>query len=183
MITVVKGRFIGGGLFDLKEGKKKHSACIVLEGDDDAGKIRKIRDDAIAEEFGSKVPKDLQDWTLNKGDDEDYASFGKLFINPKSKDRVSVGVKKDGRFVPVDAEDGVVYPGCYVHASVSAYAYAGDAKKQIKPGVTLILRGVCFWKDGEPLGNRFSDSEFDEVESEVDSSAFGADEATTSSLL
>lgn len=183
-IAVIKGRFIGGGLFALKEGKEKFSACIVLEGDDDAKKIRAIRDEALAEEFGDKLPKDLQDWTLNKGEDEDFASFGKMFINPKSTNPVAVGYKRDGSFVTTAQDDGIVYAGCHVHASVSAFAYPGDAKKSIRPGVTLLLRAVCFWKDGEALGNRFSESEFAGVESEMDEAAFGAgDSETVSSLL
>lgn len=182
MITTVKGRFIGGGLFEMKENKKKHSACVVLDGDDDQKKIRKIRDEALTEKFGSKIPKNLQDWTMKEGDDEDYASYGGIFINPKSSKKVAIGTKKNGSFEPVDQDDGVVYPGCHVHVSVSAYAYDSNPKENILPGVTLILRAVCFWKDGEPLGNRFSESEFDSCESEVDADAFGEAE-TTSSLL
>lgn len=181
MITTVKGRFIGGGLFEMKEGKKKFSACVVLDGKEDEAKIRKIRDEALEEEFGNKIPRNLQDWTAKEGDDEEYASYGKMFINPKSSKKVAVGKKVDGAFQEIE-DDGTVYAGCNVHASVAAYAYKGDAKKGINPGVTLLLRAICFWKDGESLGNRFSESEFDACESEMDSAAFGEEE-TTSSLL
>ncbi len=183
MITTIKGRFIGGGLFAKKEGKEKHSACIVLEGSGDLSRIQAIRDEALKEEFGDKIPKSLQDWTAKQGDDEDYASFGKMFINPKSGYKPMIGTKRNGNFEVVGEDEGIIYPGCFVHASVAAFAYKDDDKKGIKPGVTLILRAVCFWKDGEALGSRFNESEFAECESEMDADVFGAEDETVSSLL
>lgn len=177
MQCVVKGRFIGGALYEPKESQSgmKYSACVVLEpGEED--KIRAIRDEALKEKFGSKLPKSLKDWTLRKGDDEDYEhSFERWFINPKSPDKKRPGIMRrvQGELEPT--ED--VYPGCYVHVSVNAYAYeSGD----LGAGITLGLRGVLFWKDGEVLGGGFRASEFDGYDSEVDSDAFGEE---TSSLL
>lgn len=182
LTATIKGRYIGGGLFDLREGKKKFSACIVLDGDEDLKKIHAARDAAIEEEFGAKPPSGLQDWTAAEGTDEDYASYGGMFINPKSTKKVPVFVRREGRLVPITSEDEIIYAGCHVHASVVAYAYKANPAKQIKAGVTLILRGVQFWKDGEALGNRFNESEFDGLESELDEESLGAEE-TESSLL
>ncbi|QEF98178.1 hypothetical protein Mal15_22260 [Stieleria maiorica] len=173
MQCVVKGRFIGGAIYKPKDTQSgmKYSACVVLEpGEED--KIREVRAEAMADEFGSKTPKGMKDWTLRKGDDEEFEhSYEKLFINPKAGEEKKPALLRrvQGKLEPT--ED--IYPGCYVHVSVNAFAYSGDSKKGIDPGVTLGLRGLMFWKDGEPLGGGFRESEFEGFESEVDADAFG----------
>lgn len=184
--VTVRGRFVGGGLFALKEGKSKFSACITLEGPDDLQKMADAKEVALDEKFGNKIPKSLEDWTVRVGDDEEYATFDESFINPKSKKAVPVMKRVNGVNSSVTEEDEVVYPGCYVYASVEVYAYAGNPKEGIKPGVSTSLLGVCFWKDGERLGSSFSQSDFDAVESEFDEESFGSDEsadATASAYL
>lgn len=46
-------------------------------------------------------------------------------------------------------EDGVIYSGCYVNASLNAAAYT---YAKIKKGVKAYFNGVQFVKDGEPFG-------------------------------
>lgn len=185
MQTTVKGRFIGGALYSPKESQsgEKFSACVVLEPGEEE-KIRGIRALAMEEEFGNKAPKGLKDWTLRKGDDEEYEhSFGKLFINPKSKAEKKPPVMRRVAGVLEPCED--IYPGCYVHVSVNAYAYSGDAKKSIEPGVSLGLRAVMFWKDGDRIGGGFSNEEFEGFESDGfdESFDFGVTEQTSKSSL
>lgn len=165
--VTVRGRYVGGSIYKTKTnettGKEQFSACVVLDDGEDK-KIEAIRDAAIKEVFGSKVPK-LEDWTVRVGDDEEYEhSFGKKFINPKASATKVVKVCRRVAGELEETED--VYPGCYVAVSVNAYAYEGDKKQSIKPGVTLQLRAVLFTKDGEPLGDRFKDNEFDGFDSE-----------------
>ncbi len=182
MQTTVKGRFIGGGLYQAKEanGKTQFSACVVLEPGE-ADKVNRAIESAIHEEFGSKPPKGLQDWGVRVGDDEEFEhSFERQFINPKASEDKKPKVLKRVEGELVECED--VYPGCFVHVSVNAYAYKGDSNKGIKPGASLRLRGVMFWKDGDRIGDSFKENEFEGFESEVDEDAFG-EEATTSSLL
>jgi hypothetical protein len=183
MQTTVKGRFVGGALYQAKETQSgmKFTACVVLEPGEEE-KIRKIRDEAIAEEFGSKKPKGLKDWTLRKGDDEEFEhSFEKFFINPKAGDTRKPAILRKVSGVCEPTED--VYPGCYVHVSVNAFAYTGDSKKGMDPGVTLGLRGVLFWKDGEKIGGGFREDEFADADSEEDSFEYGANAEAESSLL
>jgi hypothetical protein len=45
--------------------------------------------------------------------------------------------------------DGVIYAGCYVHASVEIYAY--DSPKWGRR-INAVLRGVKFCADGEGFG-------------------------------
>lgn len=170
--VTVKGRYIGGAIFSPKEldGKQQYNCCLVLEKGE-AAKVRAIVDAAIAEKWGNKKPAGLQDWSIRVGDDPEYASYEQEYINPKAspKSQPAVLVKRDGIPAKTSQEEGIVYPGCFVAASVHAYAYDGDKAKSIKPGVTLSLRGVMFWKDGEPLSDRLNaEAEFADIESEFD---------------
>lgn len=166
--VTVKGRFIGGGLFEPKVGRDYWNASIVLE-EGEADKVRAAAKAALEAEFGNKVPKNLEDWTVRVGDDEDFASYDREFVNAKSKKNPpQVVVKRNGVLHEVSAEDDIVYPGCYVAASLNVYAYQGSKENNIKPGVTCSLRAVMFWKDGEKLSNRFDESEFDEFDSEIE---------------
>lgn len=175
---------MGGGLFTPRKdrsGNLKHSACVVIDDPREVKKIEAARDAAIAEKFPSGFPKRGVDWTIREGDEEEFeASFGHMFINPKSTKPVGIGTRVDGKFERIDQESGIIYPGCYVFISVEAYGYKGEDGA----GVTLGLQGVCFFKDGEPLGPRFDETDFDGCESEVDSSSYEAEApAEASSLL
>lgn len=174
--ATVTGRFVGGGLFEPrldpknKDKAPKFSACVVLD-EGQAAIIEGIRDVALEEKFGNKIPKGLQDWTVREGDDEDFeASFGKMFINPKmsnNKNKEPKRVYRDesGSHVSVEQSDDIIYPGCKVAISVNAYAYSGDQGAGIKPGVTLGLRAVMYTGEGERLDDNVNvDNEFDGVE-------------------
>jgi len=171
--ATVKGRFVGGGLFEPKEqengGKPKFSACIVLdEGQDE--KVEEIIENALNNKWGKKRPPGLQNWGVREGDDPEFeASFERNFINPKSTSAPKTLVKVDGVATKVTQEERVIYAGCYVAVSISAYAYDGDKKKGIKPGVTLNVRAVMFLKDGERLGDSVDvDEEFEGFDSDLD---------------
>ena len=154
--ATVVGRFVGGALFAPKANRddperSRYSACIVLDRDE-AQEIRRIVAAAVQDWWGNKKPAGLQDWGLRQGDDPDYAaSYGKDFINPKALNAPPVLVCRGGIYQTTTQEEDLVYPGCYVAASVSAYAYEGDRARNIKPGVTLQLRSVLFVRDGERL--------------------------------
>lgn len=168
--TTVTGRYIGGGLFEPRadannEEKRRYSACMVLEPSE-AAKVDKIVKAAITEKWGANPPAGLQNWGVREGDDPEYEfSFEKQFINPKAVRAPKVLRREDGLYLEVKADSGVVYAGCYGATSIEAYAYDGDRKKKIKPGVTLSLRAFMFTKDGEPLGDIVkADEDFDGVE-------------------
>ena len=133
-ITVVRGRFIGGGIYEPREkmGKTEYSACVVLEPGEEK-KIEAIRDLAVHEEWPGKKPV-FQDWTIRVGDDKEFEhSFEQKFINPKAKEDKppKTWVRNSDGAMEHYAD---IYPGCYVNVSVKAYAYEGDKKKGIKPG-------------------------------------------------
>lgn len=168
--TTVTGRYIGGGLFVPRADpnnpeKMRHSACIVLD-EGEPEKVEAVVKQAIADKWGGKPPAGLQVWGVREGDDPEYeASYDEKFINPKSTKAPKVLVRTDGVYKETGIDDGTVYPGCYVAASVEAYGYDGSKKDNIKPGVSLNLRAVLFRKDGERLDDYMdADSEFGGVE-------------------
>lgn len=73
---------------------------------------------------------------------------------------VAMGRRKES----LTEEDGVIYSGCYVNASVAADGYILE---KVKRGVKFYLNGVQFVKDGERFGVDAS-ADFDELESDDD---------------
>lgn len=70
----------------------------------------------------------------------------------------------DRRKAAVTEEDGIIYSGCYVNASLAA---AGYTYGKVKKGVKCYLNGVQFVKDGERFGADASD-DFDALDGDVD---------------
>jgi hypothetical protein len=68
-----------------------------------------------------------------------------------------IGRKKEA----ITEEDGIVYSGCYVNASLATDGYVFE---NIKRGVKCYLNGVQFVKDGERFGADAM-NDFDELES------------------
>ena len=70
----------------------------------------------------------------------------------------------DRRKSSVTEEDGIIYSGCYVNASLAA---AGYTYGKVKKGVKCYLNGVQFVKDGERFGADAS-SDFDALDGDED---------------
>lgn len=70
----------------------------------------------------------------------------------------------DRRKAAVTEEDGIIYSGCYVNASLAADGYTYE---KVKRGVKCYLNGVQFVKDGERFGADASD-DFDALDGDVD---------------
>lgn len=175
--TTVEGRFGGGALFKPKASpqnpnKLEHTCLTIFETARESEKVEKIINAAIKDEWGDRPPAGLQVWGPRDGDDPEYsATFGKEFINPKSKTDKPPKLFKviDGTVTSVSPEDSGIYSGCYVAVSIHAYTYKGDRAKGVKPGVSLSLRGVIFLRDGEPLGDHVdADAEFGDYLTESD---------------
>lgn len=73
---------------------------------------------------------------------------------------VALGRRKEA----LTEEDGVIYSGCYVNASLAADGYVFE---KVKRGVKAYLNGVQFVKDGERFGSDAS-SDFDDLENDDD---------------
>lgn len=174
--TTVLGRYVGGPIFEPKiseeedsRGEPFYSACVILNNGEEK-KIKKIRDEAIKQKFGDKPPK-TDDWTIREGDDEEYeASYGSLFINPKSKNQPELVIKRAGVLHNVTKEDDLLYPGCYVAISVNSFCYDKKPERNVKrPGVSLSSRAIMFLKHGERLSDVVNaEAEFDGFDSEIE---------------
>lgn len=168
--VTVTGRFIGGGLWEprktTEDSAEKYSTCVVLNSGQ-ASKVEKVVNAAIVEKWGNKKPSGLQIWGVREGDEEEFeASFEQEFINPKAGKPPQTLIKRGGVVEKVTEEEDILYPGCYVAVSIGAYAYDGDKKKSIKPGVSLNVRAIMFTKDGERLGDVVNaEAEFEDFES------------------
>lgn len=70
----------------------------------------------------------------------------------------------DRRKAAVTEDDGIIYSGCYVNASLAADGYTFE---KVKRGVKCYLNGVQFVKDGERFGVDASD-DFDSLDGDDD---------------
>lgn len=147
----------------------KFSATLVFDKAAQAtpefAKLKAAAGAAAKAKFGDKIPKTLKS-PFRDGEEKDgVAGFNEddVFINitSKRKPRVVDRNKVDGKFPDITDEDRV-YPGCYVRASVSVYAYDKDGGK----GVAFGMNNVQFLDDGERIasgGGSRAEGDFDDA--------------------
>ena len=179
-VVLTNVRLAGNSLFTAtafeKDKPAKYSArLIVSKNDKDNGaKLQKAIADAAKAKWGAEAENALR-WCKANGvavihDGE--KQIGKAGFDDKV---VYFNASNDARPKIVDrdpnrdltADDGVLYPGCYVNVSLSIFA--GEHPK-----------GVQFVKDGESLSNRevATADDFPNLEGEADPGAdWGGDEA------
>lgn len=147
---------------------EKYAATFLIAKDDPQVKAIKAAMKEVAEEkFGTPLPKKLP-LCLKDGDDSDYDGYeGHFSIKATTKRRPVV---IDRQKTPVTEDDGVVYAGCYVNASVEIWAMDNSYGKKI----LCSLNGLQFVKDGEAFGAGGSNamSDFDELDDADDTSGF-----------
>jgi hypothetical protein len=149
-------------------GEAKYGASLIIAPDNPAIKelnaaFSKIAKEKWAEK-GETILKGLkaQDrLCLHDGATKaQYQGFeGNMFVSSSSKTRPSVF---DRLRTPIAAEDGKVYSGCYVNASIELWAQ--DSKSYGKR-INAQLRGVQFVADGDAFaaGSAASDEEFEDL--------------------
>jgi len=99
---------------------------------------------------------------LKDGDQIEYDGYaGNWSIKAGTKKR-PVLLNRDKS--AVSEEDGVLYAGCYVNASISLYAFTNNYGSFI----SAQLNAVQFARDGEPFGDGsdsgYSDDDFDYID-------------------
>jgi hypothetical protein len=152
---VIKGRFIGGPLFHPRKTEEhkaaQYGATIVLD-DGEETKLAAAVTQAIADKWDGKKPPGLQDWAQRVGNDPDYPSFEKNYINPKAssvgKDgqdipRPGTFIKRGGVVQPIDQASGIIYPGCYVAVEIDVYAYDGNGVTYISQSLRTITSEIA----------------------------------------
>lgn len=134
-------------------GKAKFSATLLLNKKEHAATIKaveKLIERAMLDKFQKKVS--LKNVCLHDGNDkEDKEGYGDevMYLVAKSDTRPAVVRQVGTNLEHLSEEDGVVYGGCYVDASIEVFAY----KHQLGGnGVSAQLRAIRFRKDGQSFG-------------------------------
>ena len=135
------------------KGEPKYS-CMLLIPKSDRATLKKLRDaqqaalrEGASKFKGGKPPKNWKD-TLRDGDEEkdteEYPEYeGCYFLNVSDNRRPGVvDINRD----PVEPDE--VYSGCYVRASLNAYAF----NTQGNQGVSFGLNNIQKVRDGDSLG-------------------------------
>jgi hypothetical protein len=145
--------------------KPKFRVCFILPFKHPQIKeIEKVIEDEMKAKFGAKWAKVLEAAKASKksclrdGDDNEGDGFaGNMFIAANAETRPST-FNHDRS--PVSKDDGVLYSGCYVNASIDVYAFDNVSK-----GNSAGLRGVQFLRKGDAFGSggAADESEFDEI--------------------
>jgi hypothetical protein len=148
-------------------GEGKYQCELIFDPGVDISALKNAANIAAKEKWGDKIPKGLRtpfrDGDKDREDKDGYA--GNIFIGARSKDRPGVII---GRERLPCTDESEVYGGCYVRASVTAFAYDTNGNR----GVSFALNNVWKIRDGEPFGNRRdAGTEFGGVQ--VDADAFG----------
>jgi hypothetical protein len=165
----------------MAEGADEKYQCeLIFEKGANLAPLKEAIKTAIKNKWGDKPPKNLR-IPLRDGDTDREGKDGYegcMFISARSKDRPGVVIGPHRDICTPDREHEV-YGGCYVRASITAFAYDTAGNK----GVAWALNNVWKLRDGEPFGGRRNaQEEFGDVE--VDQEAFGElDDDVVSSLL
>lgn len=111
--------------------------------------LREVMSNAAVNEWGPKA-KDLKGIThyVEDGDEEDEIYKGTLKFTAKSQKRRPGCVFPNLKPVPEEQIEEKFYPGCFIRASVNAYATEAGGRKTI----AFSLNNVLWVRDGERIG-------------------------------
>lgn len=146
-----------------------YGASFILDKTKHAKLIKEIRakvDELATEYFKGKVPPMVkQKHPLRDGSEKDTDGYGDdvMFVGARNKQRPTV---VDRALNPLTDEDGIIYGGCYVNATVRAWVQDNKFGKR----VNFQLRAIQFVKDGEPFGQApvKAEEEFESLEDDGD---------------
>ena len=144
---------------------EKYEATFLIPKDSDDAKavqaaIKEVGSEVLGKEW-SKAKLCLMD-----GDDKEYDGYEGVWAVKASTKKRPIVINKDKS--ALTDEDGVIYPGCYVNASISVFAYTNNYGKFVQAQ----LNAVQFAKDGEAFGggDSFSIDDFEDVSDGDDAS-------------
>jgi len=130
--------------------------------------IRTAVNDLATDYFKGKIPPMVtQKHPLRDGaEKEDLDGYGDtmMFCGARNKTRPTV---VDRALNPLTEEDGIIYGGCFVNATVRAWVQDNKVGKRID----FQLRAIQFLKDGPPFGQApvKANEEFDSLDGNNDS--------------
>lgn len=138
--------------------KPSYSTSLLFPKGADLGALQEACESTAVEHFGSKwkqkkIRMPLRDQGsqtyIDENDDEQVKTGytpGAMFCNANSYRKPGL-VMRDGQ-TPIDEDDGILYAGCWVIASVRPGAYDTDGNS----GVKIWLQNVMFLDDDDKLG-------------------------------
>ncbi len=141
-----------------------YSCALVFTKGTDLSELKKAALAAAQEKFGNKAESLIRDGKLRMpfrtdAEDKGYPE-GSVFMNVKNKSKpgiVSIYPGPDGKPQPIN-DEGQIYAGCKVRASLRAYAYDVSGNK----GVAFSLGNMQKMADGERLdGRKRAEDEFE----------------------
>jgi len=132
------------------EDTEKYAATFLIPKSDTktVTAIEQACKQALVEKYGEgKVPKGFK-MPLVDGDDKEYQGYADhVCIKANTKKRPTL-VNRDK--TPIVEEDGILYGGCYVNASIDVWVMDNSYGKK----VLASLNAIQFVKDGEAFGNK-----------------------------
>jgi len=132
------------------EDTEKYAATFLIPKSDTktVASIEQACKAALVEKYGEgKVPKGFK-LPLVDGDDKEYQGYADhVCIKANTKKRPTL-VNRDK--TPIVEEDGILYGGCYVNASIDVWVMDNSYGKK----VLASLNAIQFVKDGEAFGNK-----------------------------
>lgn len=132
------------------EDTEKYAATFLIAKSDTktVTAIEQACKQALVEKYGEgKVPKGFK-MPLVDGDDKEYQGYQDHYsIKASTKKRPAL-VNRDK--TPIVEEDGILYGGCYVNASIDLWVMDNSYGKK----VLASLNAIQFVKDGEAFGTK-----------------------------
>ena len=152
---------------DMDTSKPPRFSCdLLFDKDADISSLRKAAQAAAEAKWGDKIPKNLKS-PFKDGDDKDREEYaGMIYISPWSTQRPGLAVGRNKELVPLEQIGEVFYGGCYVAASISAWAYDNSGNQ----GVSFGLNHVLKVREGDPFSGRPTT---EQAFADVDAEAFG----------
>lgn len=148
----------------MSEGQEAKYQCeLIFPPGTDLSELRRVATECAKEKWGAKMPKKLRMPFRNGDEDrEDKDGYeGSIFIGARSVDKPGIVVGPN-REPCLDQSE--IYGGCWVRASVTAFAYSAGGNE----GVAFALNNVWKVKDGDPFGNRRSaEDDFADMDAET----------------
>lgn len=144
-----------------------YSCALVFEAGTDLSALKAEALRAAREKWGEKADAMIAQGKVRlpfrtDGDEKGYPP-GSIFINARSKSQPGVVDRfagPDGKPVRITSPE-LIYPGCYVRASVRAFAYDVSGNR----GVSFALGNIQKLGDGPRLdGRKAAEDEFEALE-------------------
>jgi hypothetical protein len=131
----------------------KYDCVLLFPKTADLSALKAAASAAVKEKWPSGAPKGLRS-PFRDGDEKELDGYaGCIYLRVSSKNKPGV---VDETLQPIIEASGI-YAGCYVRASVRAYAYDQNGNK----GVAFGLNNIQKLRDGEPFGGGPSKAEDD----------------------